>query len=493
MSIQLPPIGNLEYKRRFPSSVLIEANLNSIKDDFIFPRPEVQGVTIDCETTLDMDDAVWCVRDGVNFRVSVSISDVASIVEKDSETDKEALHRILSLYICDKVNPMLPNILSEETLSLVAGQYRPAITFTTTLNRNAEILDSSIAQTCLKSQQKLSYVEVNNLLHSQNQDMEYFQMLNDLNMIGSSLYRKRLGKKIDLDPGSFRSDLIIPELMILVNHLSAKHLEEYEVPTIYRNHVPGSEFGYKAFYSSQNFGHEGLNLPGYSHTTSPLRRYPDLVVHRQLIASINSTVPAYDSKDTQLMAEYFNRYLCFEDEDLSRVSTRKSIYIWQNKQENVSEVPEETFNEVVLKLCKLTRLPQDLLVELKKRIFADSIAPNVLASCLFDSAENSKHWSRIRADILRYLEHHHKPAYYVLLHVVNEHFAGIENLEYEILNLPQRTYRCRILSKINGKLMGVQKPSFSKRLGSVKHKAASVLITGLINKTLVETEFDFSQ
>ena len=493
MSLSLPPIGNLKYARKFPSSVLIEANLSSITEELMAPRAEVSGVTIDCETTLDMDDAVWCVRDGINYRVSVSISDVASIVSKDSETDKEAMHRILSLYIRDQVNPMLPKILSEGTLSLVAGQQRPALTFTTTLNPNGEILEYDISQTTLESRKKMSYLEVNQMLHSNNQEAEYFDMLSDLNLIGTMLYKKRLRKKMDLDPGNFRSDLIVPELMILVNHLSAKHLEQNNVPNIYRNHVPGDEFGYRAFYSSQNLGHEGLNLSGYSHTTSPLRRCPDLWVHRQLIALINNTEPPYDLKDTQLGAEYFNRYLSFEDEDLSQAKTRKSIYFWKKQQQDVSEVPEETFNEVILKLCKLPRLPQDLLAELKKRIYAESIPANVLSTCLFDSEKNSKHWSKIRADILNFLNHNHKVGYFVLLHAVNEHFVGIEQLEFEIVQLPNKTYRCRIIALIDGKYIGVNQASLSKKLGTAKHKAASALISGIVNNTLVETEFDFSQ
>lgn len=489
MSLILPPIGNLKLQREFPSAVLMEANLSSITDDLIAPRAEMQGVTIDCETTQDMDDAVWCVRDGINYRVSVSISDVASLVEKDSETDKEAMHRILSLYVRDQVNPMLPKILSEGTLSLVAGQMRPALTFTTTLNPNGEILEYDIAQTILESKQKLSYLEVNNILHSNNQEFAYFDMLSDLNLVGTMLYRKRMGRSMDLDPGNFRTDLIIPELMILVNHLSARHLQEANVPSIFRNHVPGYEFGYRAFYSSQNLGHEGLNLNGYSHTTSPLRRYPDLVVHRQLIASINSNVPAYDAKDTQLLAEYFNRYLSFEDENLT--PNQREIFVWTQKQQEVSEVPEETFNDVLVKLCKLPRLPQDFMVELKKRIYAEQIPADILATCLLTSEQNSKHWTKIREDILNFFSFHPKQGYYALLHSVNEHYDGIEQLQFEIIKMPDKNYRVRIIAVIGGETFGVNQAAFSKKLSTAKHKAASYLLKGLVEDTISETELNF--
>lgn len=491
MAISLPPIGNLESKREFPTQVLIEASSSIISDDLIMPRTEVNGVTIDCEDTLDMDDAIWCVRDGVNFRVSVSISDVASIVEKDSATDKEALHRILTLYLRQEVNPMLPKILSEETLSLVAGQNRPALTFTTTLNKNADILEYEIEQTCLTSQSKLSYLEVNRVLGEADEDFAYYQMLRDLNQIGSALYRKRLGRKIATDSGEYRSDLIVPELMILTNHLAATHLDNHNIPSIFRNHLPSDEYGFKAFYSPRNLGHEGLNLTGYSHTTSPIRRYPDLIVHRQLIASINSQVPAYDYKDTQLLAEYFNRYMSFQDENLD--ASTKQIYVWQKQKQEVTEIPEETFNEVIVKFCTLPRLPHELVTEFKKRLYEETISHESLAKCLFLSNKDSKQWKVLRSDILTFLENHPRHAFYVLQSSCNEHLADIAELQYEVVKLPNKDYRCRILMMINDKYMSVTSPAYSKKLSISKHRAASSCLNALINGGIVETEFQFDE
>jgi len=491
MAISLPPIGNLESKREFPTPVLIEAISHTISDELISPRTEVNGVTIDCEDTLDMDDAIWCVRDGVNFRVSVSISDVASIVEKDSATDKEALHRILTLYLRQDVNPMLPKILSEDTLSLVAGQNRPALTFTTTLNKNADILEYEIEQTCLTSQSKLSYLEVNRVLADQDREFTYFNMLRDLNQIGSALYRKRMGKKISTEPGEYRSDLIVPELMILTNHLAAMHLHTKNIPSVFRNHIPSQEHGFRAFYSSTNMGHEGLNLSGYSHTTSPIRRYPDLIVHRQLIASINSQIPAYDSKDTQLLAEYFNRYMSFQDENLD--ASTKQIYVWQKQRQDVTEVPEETFNEVIVKFCTLPRLPKDVVKEFKKRLYEESLSHVTIAKCLFLSNKDSKQWKLIRDTILTYLAHHPRHAYYVLQSCCNEHLEDIAELQYEVVKMPNKDYRCRILMYINEKYMSVALPSTSKKLSSAKHRAASACLKALLNDELIETEFYFDQ
>ena len=489
MAIQIPPIGNLESKREFPSAVLVEATNNIINEEILAPRPEVLGLTIDCEDTQDMDDAIWCVRDGVNFRVSVSISDVASLVEKDSETDKEALHRILSLYMRNEVNPMLPKILSEDALSLVAGQSRPTLTFTTTLNANADILEYEIDQTCLKSSSKLSYLEVNSVLSSSNRDFAYYQMLSDLNQIGSALYKKRLGRKISTDPMEFRSDLIVPELMILTNHLAAKHLEKCKIPTIYRNHVPSQEYGFRAFYGATNYGHEGLNLTGYSHTTSPIRRYPDLIVHRQIIASIGSGNQLYDHKDTQLLAEYFNRFTSFQDENLD--ASTKQVFVWTQQQENVEAVPDETFNEVLIKFCHLPRLPQDFVYEFKKRLHNEQIAHSALAYCLFKSHQDSKHWKMIRGFISNHLEYNPKSAYYILQHCCNEHFYGIQELQYEVVRLPDSNYRCRILMLIGDKYMGLNTPSTSKKLSYSKHRAAAVCIKGILAGELIETEFHF--
>ncbi|MBT6143271.1 RNB domain-containing ribonuclease [bacterium] len=469
----------------------MEAINCNISEDLLAPRKEVSGITIDCEETLDIDDALWLVRDGTNYRVQISISDVASLVDKGSETDKEALHRILTLYLAGAVNPMLPNVLSESVLSLVAGEFRPTLTFTVTLDNYANILEYEIEQTCLLSQQKMSYSQVSDILANKEVEtgLEHKQMLQDMSVVGSRLRSKRLGGHQQADNLSLRTDLIVPELMILTNHISALHLHKNQVPSIFRNHIPSVNSINKAYYNHCNHGHEGLRLNAYTHATSPLRRYPDLIVHRQLISTMNSSVPSYNSQDTQMLAEYFNKYLSYRDEAFEEAFSSKH-YVWHKQRQTLDQVPEETFNEVLIKFCKLPRLQPDFVQELKKRLFQRTIKHPVVAACLFESVEESHHWRKVRSHIKSYIDANPKQAYYILLEACNKHYAGIEKLQFEIYRANDKTYHSRILLQIDSQIYGLEAPCSSKKMNTSKYRAASQVLTALLEKKLIETEYN---
>jgi len=467
----------------------MEAINCNISEDLLAPRKEVSGITIDREETLDIDDALWLVRDGTNYRVQISISDVASLVDKGSETDKEALHRILTLYLAGAVNPMLPNVLSESVLSLVAGEFRPTLTFTVTLDNYANILEYEIDQTCLLSQQKMSYSQVSDILASKEVDTgaEYKQMLQDMSIVSSKLRSKRLGSHQQAGNLSLRPDLIVPELMILTNHISALHLHKKDAPGIFRNH--GRSVTSEAYYGHCNHGHAGLNLDAYTHATSPLRRYPDLIVHRQLISTINSSVPPYTSQDTQMLAEYFNKYLSYQDEAFEETFSSKH-YVWHKQRQTLDQVPEETFNEVLLKFCKLPRLQSDFVQELKKRLFQRTIKHPVVAACLFESVEESHHWRKVRSYIKSYIDANPKQAYYILLEACNKHYAGIEKLQFEIYRANDKTYHSRILLQIDSQIYGLEDPCLSKKMNTSKYRAASQVLIALLEQNLVETQYN---
>ena len=315
---------------------------------------DILTVTIDGEDAKDLDDAVSVSRSGDNYILGVHIADVANYVQERSALDQEALKRGTSVYLVDRVIPMLPFPLSNGICSLSAGVDRLALSCIMTVNPKGEMISHQIAETVIHVNERMTYTSVAKILK---QDIEetaryqqlvpLFEQMKELSRILRE-HRKHRGSidfdfpetKIvlneDGDPIEIKpydrniATKIIEDFMLLANETVAEEYFWRELPFLYRTHeAPDEErikklsmfinnFGYhihvgsevrpmevqkllgriegtpeehlisklalrsmkQARYSPENAGHFGLAAKYYTHFTSPIRRYPDLQIHR---------------------------------------------------------------------------------------------------------------------------------------------------------------------------------------------------------------------
>ena len=323
-------------------------------------RVDIRGVdtvTIDGEDAKDLDDAITIIRreDGT-YELGVHIADVSHYVTEHSPLDEEALLRGTSVYLVDRVIPMLPHKLSNGICSLNAGEDRLALSCFMTFDAKGRLKNHRIAETLLNVTERMSYSDVNDILtyHKPETCKRYerlipmFETMEEL----AALLRKNRKKhgsidfdfaecKIRLDSQGHPVDIvpcernvatrIIEEFMLAANQTVAEEYFWLEIPFLYRTHeYPDLEkvqalaqmtagFGYhmkvgqeevhpreiqklieqiegteeeaflsrltlrsmkRAKYSTVNEGHFGLATQYYCHFTSPIRRYPDLQIHR---------------------------------------------------------------------------------------------------------------------------------------------------------------------------------------------------------------------
>ena len=313
-------------------------------------------VTIDGEDAKDLDDAITLSRKGKNYLLGVHIADVSEYVTEYSPLDKEALKRGTSVYLVDRVIPMLPHALSNGICSLNAGENRLALSCIMTVDAKGNVIDHVIAETVIKVDRRMSYTSVKKILedHDEVEIREYeelvpmFERMRDLAAI---LRKKRMkrgsidfdfpetkiildaqGRPVEIKPYERNvATKIIEDFMLLANETVAQDYFWQELPFVYRTHEnPDTEkihklatfinnFGYsihigqdevhpkelqklllridgtpeealisrltlrsmkQAKYSTVNTGHFGLATSYYCHFTSPIRRYPDLQIHR---------------------------------------------------------------------------------------------------------------------------------------------------------------------------------------------------------------------
>ncbi len=308
-------------------------------------------VTIDGADAKDLDDAISVKRlDLGGFEVGVHIADVSYYVEENSPLDLEAMERGTSVYLVDRVIPMLPERLSNGIASLNPGVARLAVSVLITLDRTAEIEHVEFHRSVIRSKFRLTYEGVNAVLNGQQDDLHQLKPLLETALAVRNMLRaKRMDRgaidfdipesKVILDSNGFAVDVvlrqrgvaesIIEELMLLANEVVAREMIEKNLPGLFRIHEsPGERLeqfremigvlGYRlpealkpkhlqdlitrvqglseervvntallramkqARYHSENIGHFGLAADEYTHFTSPIRRYPDLWVHRVL-------------------------------------------------------------------------------------------------------------------------------------------------------------------------------------------------------------------
>ena len=315
-----------------------------------------QMVTIDGEDAKDLDDAVSLTMDGDNYVLGVHIADVTNYVQEHSALDVEALKRGTSVYLVDRVIPMLPHALSNGICSLNAGENRLALSCIMTINPKGEVIDHEIAETVICVDRRMSYTNVKKILadHDAATIAEYEElvpMFLRMETLSAILRKKRMKRgaidfdfpetKVVLDeqgvPVAIKpyernvATKIIEDFMLIANETVAQDYFWQDAPFLYRTHEkPDSEkihklstfinnFGYsihigsdevhpkelqkllekiegtdqeglisrltlrsmkQARYSPICSGHFGLAANYYCHFTSPIRRYPDLQIHR---------------------------------------------------------------------------------------------------------------------------------------------------------------------------------------------------------------------
>lgn len=319
---------------------------------------KVSMVTIDGEDAKDLDDAVSICKQGENYVLGVHIADVTNYVQENSALDREAVSRGTSIYLVDRVIPMLPHALSNGMCSLNMGEDRLALSCIMTIDPKGEVTDYEIAESVICVDERMSYTDVNKILEEEDRKlMQRYEKLVPMFFLMkelSSILRQKRKKRGSIDFDFPESKIIldkngkplmikpyerntatklIEDFMLLANETVAQHFYWLEVPFVYRTHEnPDPEkilklgtfinnFGYfikvkngdheihpkeiqkllgriegtdeealisrltlrsmkRAQYSTECTGHFGLACQYYCHFTSPIRRYPDLQIHR---------------------------------------------------------------------------------------------------------------------------------------------------------------------------------------------------------------------
>lgn len=323
-------------------------------------------VTIDGEDAKDLDDAVSIERlDNGKFRLGVHIADVSHYVKEKNPLDREALKRATSVYLIDRVIPMLPRKLSNGICSLNPKVDRLALSCFMVIDNNGKVIQHEIEETVIKTSERMTYTDVTKILENNDEELikrydylvDDFKAMEELctilrekrmrrgaidfNFEESKIILNDLGKPVDIKPYDRAiANRIIEEFMLVCNETIAEHMYWTNLPFVYRIHEDPDEeklekfkefvynLGYvvrwgqeahpralqdildkvkgkkeetvvstlllrsmmQAKYSPECVGHFGLAAKYYCHFTSPIRRYPDLQIHRIIKEQINGKI-----------------------------------------------------------------------------------------------------------------------------------------------------------------------------------------------------------
>lgn len=352
----------------FPAAVKTQLKQipDEVKKDSWAGRKDLRDlptVTIDGEEAKDLDDAISIERAGDGYRLGVHIADVSHYVQEHTPLDEEAFKRGTSVYLVDRVIPMLPHKLSNGICSLNEGEDRLALSCLMEIDSQGNVTGHEIAETVIRSDRRMTYTAVNAIVTDHDPQVtaeyaEFAEMFLLMKELADILRKKRHARgsidfdfpesKIVLDEKGKPLEIkayernaatrIIEDFMLLANETVAEDYFWQELPFLYRTHDKPDEdrmkrlgtfinnFGYvlrmpggqvypkeiqklldkvegtpeellisrltlrsmkQAKYTTENTGHFGLAARYYTHFTSPIRRYPDLQIHRIIKESLH--------------------------------------------------------------------------------------------------------------------------------------------------------------------------------------------------------------
>jgi ribonuclease R len=359
------------------------------------------AMTIDPEDAKDFDDAlsVRPVGDGV-YEIGIHVADVSHYVQPGTALDDEAYHRGTSVYLVDRVIPMLPEAISNGLCSLVPDEDRFAFSVLARMDLTGRVRSVKFHPSVIRSRRRFAYTEVQDIFDGKRPKKEDKYLVDDLEVlaaISDELIEKRHGRgSLDFDITASRVILdergnpidirryprlqahrLVESFMLLANELVAKRLQNQDWPALYRVHMGPDEatalelaeqlgrFGVKlpirrgsalgpralqtalrevsgrpeesvvntlilrsmkrAMYDPQPQGHFGLGTDHYTHFTSPIRRYPDLIVHRVLRAIVDGTRPPLEDEEqaAQIAEHTSDRERVAEEAERASIELKK--------------------------------------------------------------------------------------------------------------------------------------------------------------------------
>ncbi len=390
-------IKKFRLPEEFPEKVLsyTESIGDEIPKEEYSRRKDYRGkhiVTIDGEDAKDLDDAVSIEKlPNGNFSLGVYIADVSHYVKDKSPLDVEALKRGTSVYLIDRVIPMLPPKLSNGLCSLNPKVDRLTLSCVMEIDSTGKVIDHDIQESIIKTSERMTYTDVTKILRDKDEETikKYDYLYDDfktMEELCEILFKKRMsrgaidfdfdeskiilnagGKPIDIEPYERAiANRIVEEFMLVCNETVAEHIFWMNIPFVYRTHDEPDEeklmhfnefvhnLGYiikwgkevhpkalqdivekvkgnkeetvintlllrsmkQARYSPDCSGHFGLAAKYYCHFTSPIRRYPDLIIHRIIKMTINGQL---DEKRTKKLVGEVD-YASTQSSDTERVA-----------------------------------------------------------------------------------------------------------------------------------------------------------------------------
>ncbi|MGC1190006.1 ribonuclease catalytic domain-containing protein [Candidatus Binatus sp.] len=266
------------------------------------------AVTVDDEDTVEVDDALSCeaLADG-GVRVRVHIALVADFVAKGGAMDQEAAARATTVYLPETTIRMLPDPISCRAASLIEGQDRPVLTTDVRLSADGELLDASIYPARIPIMRRLDYDQVDRILASGNGADETaatvarlsaaaIQLRQRRRTAGAVLVQRREAKvrvrgddvEITVLDNSSPGRTLVAEFMVLSNFVAARYAATNRIPIIYRvqPQLGGDMASMRPRLSLHPEYHAGIGLDFYAQLSSPIRRYADLVLQRQLLGAL---------------------------------------------------------------------------------------------------------------------------------------------------------------------------------------------------------------
>ncbi len=388
-------------REEFPAEVKREASEydTTLSEEVLNGRVDLTDeviFTIDGDDAKDLDDAIQISRTENGYKLGVHIADVSHFVQENSEIDKEAYLRGTSIYLVDKVIPMLPRILSNNLCSLNEKETKLTISCVMNIDKNGKVTDSHMLKSFIKSRERLTYSEVYKFLNNEDNNIKDEDVKNSLliakelcDILKNNRYDRGsiefdfAETKVELDENGEAINIkpyihtiandIIEEFMLLANEEVAKKF--LNIPFVYRIHDEPREekfekfrkvaefYGLETFdtispkkisefiinnkddksievlknlllqsmqqarYSRNPSPHFGLALENYCHFTSPIRRYPDLWVHRMIKLNMKNLFESESFKENYSIASVKVAEHCSKTERIAQDAERELLKI----------------------------------------------------------------------------------------------------------------------------------------------------------------------